>query len=141
MRRYLTINQKQLAIQLHVRGFSNSLIARQFDCNRMTIGNIIDSWKNGQFGEQRTRVQRRLKLSAQQVYNVLNYFVKRPFDTYEQCIKKLKLPVKKGCIGRLLSRNGIRNYVASYKIFVSIQNQIKRLKFAIKYKHWTPHDW
>lgn len=140
-RRYLTLNEKQLAIQLHVRGFNNTSIARRFNCNRMTIGNMIDSWKKGHFFEQRTRSPRRLKLSAQQVYNVLNYFVKNPFSTYGQCVKKLKLPVNEKTIGRVLSRNGVRNYVASYKHFLSIQNQIKRLKFAIKYKHWTAIDW
>lgn len=141
MRRYLTLHEKQLAIQLHVRGFNNTLIARRFNCNRMTIGNMISSWKKGYFLEQKARAPRRLKLSAQQVYNVHNYFVKNPFSTYDQCVKKLKLPVNNKTIGRVLSRNGVRNYVASYKDFLSIQNQIKRLKFAIKYKDWTAIDW
>lgn len=38
---------------------------------------------------------------------------------------------------RVLTKNGIRNYVACSKSFLSMQNQIKRLKFAIKHQHWT----
>lgn len=126
---------------LTVRGFKKSFIARQFRCHRVTISRIVNGWKRGQYITPKVRAQRRLKLTAQQVHNVLNYFVKNPFDTYNQCIQKLKLPVKYGSIARLLSRNGIRNYVASYKHFLSIQNQVKRLKFAIKYQHWTEADW
>ncbi len=141
MKRNLTGSQKQQAIQLHMRGFKISFIAKQFRCHRVSISRIVNGWKRGQYITPKVRAQRRLKLTAQQVHNVLSYFVKNPFDTYNQCIQKLKLPVKYGAIARLLSRNGIRNYVASYKHFLSIQNQIKRLKFAIKHQHWTEADW
>lgn len=83
------------------------------------------------------RKKRRLKLTAQQIYYVLNYFLKNPFHTYDQCIKKLKLDVSKRTIANILNRDGIYNRVACPKPFLSLQNQIKRLKFALGYQHWT----
>lgn len=79
----------------------------------------------------------KLKLSAQQVFKVLNHFINNPFSTYMECIRKLKLRVHCNTIMRVLRKNGIRNYVACSKQFLSMQHQIKRLKFAIKHQHWT----
>ena len=94
MRRYLTIGQKQLAIQLHVRGFNNSFIARQFQCNRLKISNMINAWKKGHFLKHEARSHRKTKLTAQQVYNVLNYFVKNPFNTKRWKLLKKKVLIE-----------------------------------------------
>lgn len=40
-------------------------------------------------------------------------------------------------IGNILSENKFGNYDASQKQFISLQNQVKRLKFALRYRHWT----
>lgn len=136
----MTIVEKQMAIQLHVRGFKKNFIANHFGRGVVTIYNVIKDWKNGKFLNVKQRTQRRLKLSAQQVFNTLQYFVNHPFHTHRQCIKSLKLPVSVSTIRKVLSKNGVRNYVACNKQFLSIQNQIKRLKFAIKYQNWT-NEW
>lgn len=137
----LTANRKELAIQLHIKGLSNAHIARQMNHSRTTISNLVNDWKKGRFIAPKKRKEHKRKLSAQQVYNVLSYFVRNPFDTIDQCIKSLRLPVKKDTIRRVLKKNGIGSYVACRKLFLSIQNQIKRLRFAMKYQHWTGEDW
>lgn len=137
----ISIDKKQLAIKLHVRGFNNTFIAKQLICNRITIAEFINQWKNGLFPMPRKPRKRQCKLSAQKVFRVLNYFINNPFSTHMQCIKKLKLSVCRMTIKRLLTKNGIGSYVACSKQFLSMQNQIKRLKFAIKYQHWTTDDW
>lgn len=48
-----------------------------------------------------------------------------------------RLFVNPTTVAKVLKKNGIRNYVACSKQFLSLQNQIKRLKFAIKHQHWT----
>lgn len=138
MRKQMTLHEKQLAIQFHVRGFQNTFIAKQLDRHKNQIGLLIKGWKNGKFPDiRKKRTVREYKLSAQQVYKVLDYFIKNPFSTYMKCIRKLKLPVHPSTVSNVLKKNGIRNYVACWKQFLSMQNQIKRLKFAIKYQHWT----
>lgn len=138
--REMTIGEKQLAIQLHVRGFKKCFIAEQLKRSVVTIYTIIKNWKEGKFLSPKERRNRRLKLTAQQVFKVLDYFVNHPLHTHKQCIKHLKLPVGETTIGNVLSKNGVRSYVACAKQFLSLQNQIKRLKFAIKYQHWT-EEW
>lgn len=133
----ITIEKKKLIIQLHRRGFNKTLIAKHVNCYRQTVELFIEQWKNGIFPMPTKKRKRATILSAQQVFRVLNYFINNPFSTYMQCIKKLKLNVSIWTIKRLLNKKGISTYVASSKQFLSMQNQIKRLKFAIKYQHWT----
>lgn len=137
----IPLKKKQLTIQLHVRGFKNSFIAKHLNCNRRTVERIVNQWKNGIFPMPPKSRKRQTKLSAQKVFRVLNHFINNPFSTYMECITKLKLSVCCTTIQRLLTKNGIRNYVASSKQFLSMQNQIKRLRFAIKYQHWTTDEW
>lgn len=137
----LTANRKELVIQYHIKGFSNAFIAKQLNHSRTTISNLVNNWKKGRLIAPKKRREKKRKLTAQQAYNVLNYFVKNPFNTYDQCIKCLKLPVKIDTVGTVLKKNGIGSYVACHKQFLSIQNQIKRLKFALKYQDWTGEDW
>lgn len=104
---------------------------------KKTIRKLIKQWSDGIISTPPKITTREKILSAQQVFRVLKHFIDNPFSTYKQCIKKLKLPVTRMTIFRLLKKNGIRSYVACHKQFISMQNQIKRLKFAIKYQHWT----
>lgn len=132
----LSIETKRAIVKLHVRGFQKKFIANYVKCNRNTVTKCIEKWKEGTlFTTSKKKVN--FKLSAQQAYKVLNYFIQNPFSTYNECIKKLKLSVSRMTIQRLLTKKGVRNYVAVAKHFISMQNQIKRLQFAIKYQHWT----
>ncbi|KAG4077872.1 hypothetical protein HA402_013806 [Bradysia odoriphaga] len=133
----MTIDQKQLAIVFHLRGYKKSRIAKQIGFPRKIISSMINAWKK----EKRRRQRRRPKLSAQQVLNVHNYFIKNPFGTYHRCIQSLELPVKKGAVRRVLTKRGLRYYTDSQEYFLEMQNRIKRLRFALKYQHWTGHDW
>lgn len=133
----VTIQQKLSAIHLHSRGFSGSFISRQLNISRSTISTLINAWKKGKFVTMKQRQKRRMKLTLQQIYNVLKYFLNNPFHTYSQCIKKLKLTVSENTIANILKGDGIRNRVACPKPFLSLQNQIKRLKFALTYQNWT----
>lgn len=134
----MSLHEKQLAIQLHVRGFQNTFIATQLDRHKNQIGLLIKGWTNGRFPAiRKKRITGDCKLSAQQVYKVLDYFIKNPFSIYKECIRKLKLPVHRSTVTNVLKKNGIRIYVACSKQFLSMINQIKRLKFAIKHQHWT----
>lgn len=133
----ISIERKQLIIQLHRRGFNNKFIASNLNYNEKTIGKYIEQWKNGIFPVPPKIRFREPMLSAQQVFRVLEYFIDNPFNTHQQCIYKLKLPVSRMTISRLLKKNGVRSYVACSKQFISMQNQIKRLRFAIKYQDWT----
>lgn len=141
MSRYMSIEEKQLVVQRHLGGFSVSSIARELNRSRRTVHLWISKLKEGRFLSTRKVEQRALKLTTQQVFKVLNYFISNPFDTYVQCIKNLKLPIHRSTLAKLLTKNGIRHYVACNKQFISMQNQIKRLKFAIKYQNWTAGQW
>lgn len=133
----LSIEEKQLAILLHTRGFSSPMIAKKMNRGRTTIYLLLKQWLKGRFICAKNPRNRSTKLSAQQVYKVLNYFIDNSFDTYAQCIQSLKLPVARSTINNVLKKNGIRCYVAASKQFLSMQNQIKRLRFAIKHQNWT----
>lgn len=132
----ISIKNRQAIVKLHVRGFKNTFIANYVKCHRKTVASIIKQWKDGTLCTATTK-KRQPKLSAPQVFKVLDYFIHNPFSTYKECIKKLKLFVSCMTIQRVLTKNGVRNYVAASKQFLSMQNQIKRLRFAIKYQHWT----
>lgn len=141
MVKQLSSVDKQQIIQLHVRGFNHSLISRQKKCNRKTVSLLINNWKRGKLVNKIQRRKPHYKLSALKVYRILNYFIENPFHTYRDCIRDLKLIVSPMTIARGLSQEGRRNKVACSKPFLSMQNQIKRLKFAIKYKNWTSLEW
>lgn len=132
----LTAEEKQSAILLHSKGFSNSFIARELNRSRKTIASLVSRWKKGIFMSKKPKIQP-TKLTAQQVFKVLNYFINNPFKTHAQCIRELRLPVVRSTIHNILKKNGIGSYVAASKQFISMQNRIKRLRFAIKYQKWT----
>lgn len=133
----LTIAEKERAIQLHIKGRKCSSITEELNRSRRTIFDVISKWKKGIFPTPRPSKTHKRKLSAQQVLNVLKYFINNPFHTYGQCIKTLKLPVHVNTIGNILKENKFGNFVACQKHFISLQNQLKRLKFALQYRHWT----
>lgn len=133
----VTIQQKLSAIHLHTRGFNCSFIARQLKLCRVTISKLVNSWKRGKLVTKKERKKGSCKVTAQQIYNILKYFLKNPFHTYRQCITNLKLTVCQSTIANILKGDGIRNRVACPKPFLSLQNQIKRLKFALTYQNWT----
>lgn len=109
--------------------------------HRKTVSSLVNNWKRGTFVTGRKKTVRQCKLTAQKVYKILSYFTAKPFNTYKDCIRDLQLLVSPMTIARAMSKNGIKTYVGCSKQFLSMQNQIKRLKFAIKYQHWTSSDW
>lgn len=135
--KHLTFEESQLVIQWHLKGFTNRFIAKQFNRGVVTIYRIIKNWKCGKFAGSKKRRLRKTKLTAQQTFNVLNYFVQNPFHYHKQCIKNLNLLVCETTIRNVLSKNGVGTYAAYSKQFLTLQNQIKRLKFALKYRHWS----
>lgn len=136
MGKHLSIDDTQLIIQLRLRGFKNRLISQQLNCSIKTISTVITKWRRGEICVRKVRTAVH-KLSAQKVFLVLNYFIGNPFNTYMQCIKDLKLSVSCSTIKRALNGNGIKNYVACSKPFLSMKNQIKRLRFSMNYRDWT----
>lgn len=137
MGRHLSVDDKQQIIQLHLRSFKITAISERMNCHRSTVSTVINLWRKGKFVASRKIRKCRRRLSAQNVHQILNYFIDNPFHTYMDCIQNLKLSVCRETIGRTLSKNGIKNYVACSKLFLSIKNRIKRLRFAMKYQHWT----
>ncbi len=136
MGKHLSINEKQLIIQMRMRGFGNRLISQQLNCRIKTISTVISDWRKGKVVGRKVRTGV-TKLSAQKIFQVLNYFIENPFNTYAQCIKDLKLNVSCCTVEKVLKGNGIKNYVASSKPFLSIKNQIKRLRFSMTYRDWN----
>lgn len=136
----VTNEQKQMVNYLHVRGFSNIFITTQLKLSKSVILKIVNAWRKGDIVKCKKRHRKR-KLTAQQMYKVLKYFVNNPFQTYKECIKKLNLPVSRNTVKKVLEEDGIRNRVACEKPFLTLLNQIKRLKFALKYKHLTAKEW
>ena len=63
----LTIAEKELAIQLHIKGFKISSIVDKLNRSRRTIFDVINKWKKGIFPIPKLRKKRKRKLSAQQV--------------------------------------------------------------------------
>ncbi len=137
MGRHLSIDDKQKIIQLHVCGNKIALICEQINCSRSTVSTVINLWRKGRLVSCRKKRKYRRRLSAQKVHQILTYFLNHPFHTYKDCIRDLKLFVSCMTIGKTLSKNGIKNYVACSKVFLSIKNQIKRLRFALNYQDWT----
>lgn len=107
------------------------------NCSRWLVSTVINQWRNGKLVTCRKKRKCRRRLSAQKVHQILSYFLDHPFRTYKDCIRDLNLSVCCETIGKTLSKDGIKNYVACSKLFLSIQNQIKRLRFALKYQAWT----
>lgn len=137
MGRHLTTDDKQQIIQLHVSNIKIGDICDQLNCSRSTVSTVINRWKKGVLvGCRKVREVRR-RLSAQKVHQILTYFLDHPFRTYNDCIRDLNLSVCSETVRKTLSKNGIKNYVACSKLFLSIQNQIKRLRFALKYQDWS----
>lgn len=140
--KHVTYEQKQIINCLYERGFSGAFIARQLNLSRSVISKIVNAWKRGDIlKEKKQKTPRKSKLTAQQIYKVLKYFVDHPFHTYKQCVSRLNLPVTTVTIKNVLKEDGIRNRVACEKPFLTLLNQIKRLRFALKYQHWTTTEW
>lgn len=120
MGKQLSMNDKQLIIQLRLRGFRNRLISQQLNCSIKTISAVITKWRRGEIGVRKVKTGVH-KLSAQKIFLVLNYFIENPFNTYKKCIKDLKLSVSCMTIKRVLNGKGIKNYVACTKPFLSFK--------------------
>ncbi len=103
----VSADEKQLAIMLHIKGYKCTSIAKQLNRGRKVIALIINKWKKGMFHMPQVRMPRRSKLSAQQTLNMLKYFIKNPFHTYNQCINKLKLPVCETTVNRMLKKKNL----------------------------------
>lgn len=134
-----TFHKYDRMIELYSRGFSYSLIADQLMCCKHTIIRAIRKWKAGKHLVPKAvqKQERKSKLTSQQTFNVLKYFIQNPFHSNKECINELKLPVCNQTITNILSRNKFATFVACKKNFISMQNQIKRLRFALKYRYWT----
>ncbi len=139
--KHITIEEKMLAIRLHTKGFNCTFIAKELNLSRNPISKLINSWKRGELDLSKQKRTRKFKLTAQQIFKILNYFIKNPFHTYGQCVKDLKLSVCKRTIANVLKGNGIRNRVGCPKQLLTLRNQIKRLRFALHYQHWTTDEW
>lgn len=98
MGKRLSMDDKQLIIQLHIRGFSNRLISQQLQCCVKTVFTVIKNWSSGKIVDRKKSTKWRLKLSAQKSFLVLKYFIKHPFNTYMQRfeIMRVSLYDKKG---------------------------------------------
>lgn len=133
---------KQMIIHLHARGFKGVFIASQLNISKSVVSQTVNAWKRGEIDTvKRQRKAKKSKLTAQQMYKILMYFVKNPFHTYKECIKCLNLSVTLNTVKKVLMEDGIYNRVACSKPFISLLNQIKRLKFALKYRKLTANDW
>lgn len=117
-------------------------IASQLHISKSVVSQTVNAWKRGEIVTvKRQRKPKKTKLTAQQMYKILMYFVKNPFHTYKECIKSLNLSVSLNTVKKVLKGDGIYNRVACPKPFISLLNQIKRLKFALKYCNLTAADW
>ncbi len=134
--KFVTFEKRQMVNHLHERGFNGAFIGRQLNLSKSVVSRIINAWKRGDIVTKR-KIQRKPKLTAQEVYKVLKYFLDHPFDTYKQCVVRLRLAVTENTIRSVLKGDGIHNRVACEKPFLTLLNQVKRLRFAIKYQHWT----
>lgn len=132
-----TVEQKELTIVFHVRGYNKSRIAKQIGLSQNTVSSLINAWKK----EKQPQQRRRPKLTAQRMFNVHRYFIENPLATYGQCIQRLRLPVSKSTVRNVLTKKRTSYYVDSCKTFQSLRNQFARLRFALKYQHWTGLDW
>lgn len=141
MGKHLSMDDKQLIIQLHVRGFTQHLISDQLNCCKKTISTIITNWRRGKIAGRCKTKRRAYKLSAQKTFLILNYFIENPFNTHKQCIKDLNMSLSSNTIRRVLQGDGIKSYVACPKPFLSMRNQIKRLRFAMNVRGWTSEQW
>ena len=115
MGKHPSANKKQPIVQLHIAGRKNSDIAKHLNFHRHTKRAVLKNWRNGNFITPKQRRKSRFSLTAQNVSDILNYFLGHPFNTYRQCICDLKLHVSAITVSRALPRNGIKNYVACYK--------------------------
>ncbi len=138
----VTYEQKQMINYLHERRFSGAFIGRQLNLSKQVISKIITAWRRGEiFKVDNRKMRRRAKLTAQQCYKILKYFLDHPFHTYNQCIVRLNLCVSENTVRNVLKEDGVRNCVACEKPFLTLLNQLKRLRFALKYRYWTANDW
>ena len=125
--------KKDFIVRMNARNYKKSTIAKLLNLHRSTVFKYLKRWSARQPLDNKKRV-RRPKLSAQKVYQVLNYVLDNPFTTYAEVVKEKKLDISPESVRKLCNGRGLKNYVASEKPFINLLHRIDRLKFAYKYK-------
>lgn len=106
-----------------------------------TIRYTIKKEHERQEGVSKARSGRPKKLSEAEKDRILESIHGNPRITQEDLLASVDHKVKIRSIQRLLNAENLRKWRCSWRPYLTEENAIKRLRWAYRYRHFTPEDW
>jgi transposase len=92
-------------------------------------------------GVSKARSGRPKKLSEAEKDQILEAIHGNPRITQEDLLTSVDHKVKLRSIQRLLNAENLRKWRCSWRPYLTDENAAKRLRWAYRYRHFTPEDW
>lgn len=92
-------------------------------------------------GVSKPRSGRPKKLTEEDKQRLLNVIEDNPRVTHEDLLSEVSHKVKIDSIRRLLNCENLRKWRCSWRPYLTEEHAQKRLRWAVRYRHFTPEDW
>ncbi|KAJ5655028.1 hypothetical protein N7490_002031 [Penicillium lividum] len=92
-------------------------------------------------GVSKVRSGRPKKLSEAEKDRILEVIHGNARTTYEDLLSEVNHKIKERSIRRLLNNKNLRKWRYSWRPHLTEEHAIKRLRWAYRYRHFTPEDW
>ena len=126
-------------------GLKQARIARYFNMSANNVKSILRRSKQMSINKSMIKMGRKPKFLPENHIHVLNYVQEHKtlplYDTAAQYRAPTGQQISKYAIERCLHRNGIRIYIAAFKIFVSEKHVNARLHWCTLRQQWTTKQW
>ena len=116
-------------------------LGRQFSVQPTTIRTAVSKVYKRQSFEVKTRSGRPKSCSIRTERRIIREIRRFPKLTYEEVRTRLDLEFSRSTLYRILRDNGITNWLAKERPFLTEEHVYKRLLFARKYIHLSEQDW
>ena len=117
-------------------------IVQYYIMPQSTVSNIIC---RGRIPKITKNIELKMKLTSRATRTLLKTVSENKFQSSSVIAsiynKYSYVAISARAVRRTLKRNGIRNYAAASKPFLSSKNMTARYEWALNYKEWTDEQW
>ncbi|KAJ5641803.1 hypothetical protein N7490_005803 [Penicillium lividum] len=138
----LTSATRERICELHAIGWGYKRIHQRYPyISLSTIRYTIKREPERRAGVSKARSGRPKKLSEAEKDHILQVIDGNARTTYEDLLSEVDHKVKERSIRRLLNNENLRKWRCSWRPHLTEEHAIKRLRWAHRYRHFTPEDW
>ena len=139
--------KRALIIVRSNQGASARLIERETGIPRRTIGDILKRYRETGSFEPGKSSGRPRKTSSRDDRKIISICQRNRRLTAPMIAKELNFGLEENhkvsvsTVKRRLNERGLYGRVAAKKPFITAENQVKRMEWALEHRHWTSREW